>query len=681
MTAAHEDLAQDEDRLRWWQRWRRDTEPEDDGPGAEVVQLHKTLVPAEPEPTKPSAARAAVAKVADRPFPTRHAVKVEVLWWARHAARLIPWLPVLVLRELRPILRGAGRAGRAWSRWASVVELRNDADAAEGNARAKAGIDVENRRTGRIRLSVALGLVWSAGWVWLWLHQPAAAVAVSLVVLAVLDGVGRKGTATATVVPAVALPAVLTDNVPLRQITTSILGAFTREGFEDGSVRVAVPLAWDPARSEYRISVAVQDGIKPEHIRAVERAIGARDYAIRNLATGTATVRELVIRVGDPLAALVERPWVPTGSRSVAQTVSLGESITDVPFAVPFAGVHLRIVAGTGGGKTKWLLRSAIDGLSACRDCVLGGIDITNGPELSLWRGVIQHRGLNVEDAERVLDLALAEIDRRGQILTDIAEDDDPDNDADEWHAGLGPAFVVFVDEFAQLAVYDGKGGKPNLLGKCEQIVRTGRKHWVSLVMLTQKTGNDDFGSTTMSTQCGVSIAGPCDPADAVRMFGVERRDAGYTPHLLSPGVEGDIRDAGKVFIESPMHRTADIYRAYAPGTTAEVKRRARQRISDGLPTLDGRRAEVLDAVEVPPVLAAVEHAFRAAGDPDRMATAELLAWLREGGHEVDENRIAAELRPCGLRPAEKRWSPAPKANPVRGYLLADVRAAVRRVG
>jgi hypothetical protein len=482
------------------------------------------------------------------------------------------------------------------------------------------------------------------------------------------------------------MPRILSESVPLRQVEASVLAALEREGFPPGSVGVAEPMWWDETRRHYEISLTLADQLRPEHLRAIERALGAKDHAIRNLATDTATIRRLIIQLGDPLAVPIERPFLPTGSRTILQPVELGVSMTEVPFALPFAGVHMRVVMGTGGGKSSWFLRAAIDGLSACNDVVIGAIDITNGPELALWRGVIQHRGFTIPDAEAVLDLALTEIDRRSKILTAIAEDDDPDNDTTEWHPGLGPYLVVFVDEFAQLAVYNGKGGTkddpvPNLLGKCEQVVRTGRKHGVSLVMLTQRTGNEDFGSTTMSSQCGVSLAGPCDPADTVRMFGVERRDGGYTPHLLSPGVEGDIRDAGKVFIDSPMHRTPDIYRVFAPGTTSEVKRRARQRMDDGLPTLSGvREIEAVDAVEVPPVLAAVETVFAAAGNPARMPTADLLRCLRDDGFDLDENRLAAELRPTSLRPAKTRWTPPGGGNPVRGYLLADVQAAIRRL-
>lgn len=669
-------------------------------PGVEVVLSKRpTLVPVPDLPrSAPGPIRTAVARVADKPFPTKHDARVALLWWGPRAARVVARLPKLALLELGPVLRGVGRVAVAWAEWRGLVELADAARQAEGSKRADAQKAVERQRSARTWGSLLVLVGAAVGSWFLATTEPTWAIGVAVLLLAVFDAIGRRGRVKTEAPPLPAMPAVLGSDVPLQQIQRSILAVFDREGFEEASVRVARPLCWDAARQEYRLSLATADAIKPEHLRAVERAIGARDFAVRALATETAQVRDLVVRIGDPLAVPAPRPFIPTGTRSITQGVELGVSMTEVPFVLPAAGVHARHVAGTGGGKTKWQMRAAIDALSACHDVVLGGIDITNGPELSLWRGVIQYRGLDVAGAEAVLDKALAEIDRRAKILTAFAEDDDPDNDVDEWHSGLGPAFVVFVDEFALTAVFNGKGDykdEPNLLAKAEQIVRTGRKHWVSLWMYTQKTGNDDFGSTTMGSQCAVTVAGPCEGPDTLRMFGLERRDAGYAPHLLAPGVEGDIRDAGKVYVDSPMHRTPDLYRCYAPGTTSEVKRRARQRLADGLPTLDGRGnrsgvVDELDAVEVPVVLGAVETVFATRGWPERITTGELVAALREDGVAMpgdgddvaaDGRWLAEQLRPDGLRPRDNRWSPTPGANAVRGYYADDVRAAIGGLG
>lgn len=653
--------------------------------GADVVQLHKTPpVHAPTAPAAPSKARAAVAHLTDRPYPNRRQLTDTTRWWTLRLAKVIPWLPWLLVKELVPVCRGIARVCTAWAAWVSCVELAAAAKSAEGNQRAKATADVEDRRTGRRRLSLAAAALAGAGGGWLWLTHLHAAAAATILCVGVLDLIGRRGRETEPFLPPAALPSVLSGNVPLSQITESILAAFDREGFEDGSVRVARPLAWDPARREYRISLSVRDAIRPEHVRAVERAIGARDHAIRNLATDTSTVRQLVIRVGDPLAHVDPPPFIPTGTVSIADPLDLGESAGDLPFALRFAGVHAAVVGRTGSGKSKGLLWTVIDRLSACRDVVLWGVDLQAGPALPMWRGVIQRTAYDEDTAEQLLHAALAEINRRMRVLQMLAESDDDDDDADEWHPGLGPALEIVLDEFAVLSDYDGKKKSPDLMGPVERIVRTGRKVWVGLVLATQKTGNSDFGSTVISSQVAIKMLMSCEESDTVRMLSTEKRDGGWSPHLLAPAVEGAARDAGKLYLSSPSHDLPDEYRTYAPMSSAEVKRRARQRITDGLPTLDGRRADAVDAVEVPPVLAAVEAAFRDVGDPDRMATADLLGWLRDAGHVFDADaktagaQLAEQLRPDELRP-EARWRPTPGANSIRGYWLADVRAAIRR--
>src|SRR5690606_318756 len=322
------------------------------------------------------------------------------------------------------------------------------------------------------------------------------------------------------------------------------------------------------------------------------------------------------------------------GSLTIAEPLEIGVSATDVPFAICFAGMHVAVVGSTGSGKTKSVLWSMIDRVSSCRDAVIWGIDLARGPALPMWREVVQRAAYTPDDADELLDRAIDEIERRMQVLTDIATNDDPDDDTDEWHSGLGPALILFADEFALAAEYDGKketstGNKPNLLGKFEQIVRTGRKVWVSVVIGTQKAGNSDFGSRVMSTQLGAKILLACDESDVLTLLTKSHRDQGWRPDLLMPSVEGEVRDAGKCYVSSPLHRLPDIYRAFAPLEPREVKLRARKRVEAGLPTLTGRpreHDEAIEAVEVPGLLAAIERVFLSTGRPDWMATTDIMA-------------------------------------------------------
>lgn len=628
----------------------------------------------EPEGLPPSKARAFLERQA-LPSPAR--AKQVAHWYAtegsKGAGALLVQLPLHAARELVPISVGLGRIVSAWARWMSVSHYAATITAAEGSDKAKHQKEVEARKSGRRKLSLIVFLIVAGTGAWTYFHYPLGLVLAGALFLITCDAVGRAGTVKTVSFPP-PMRTILKEGVPLSQITAAVVDTLLREGIEVGISR---ELRYDADRREYRMQVSSLDEIKAEHLRAIERGIGASDHTIRNLATATATVRELVIRDGDALAVFADRPFVPTGSRSVAHPHPLGVSITEVPFELPFAGVHMRIVMASGGGKTKWFLRSCIDAVSADHDAVIWGADLTDGPEWALWRGVIQKRGMSPEKADELLDAAIAEIDRRGKILTAIAEDDDPDNDVDEWHSGLGPALIIFFDEFAQAAVFDGKGGKLNLLGKCEQIVRTGRKHWVSMVMLTQRTGNDDFGSTTMSSQCAVTIAGACDPADTVRMFGVERRDMGYAPHLLSPGVEGDPRDAGKVYIDSPMHKTPDMFRAFAPGVNSEVKRRARQRIADGLPSLRGLRVAE-DATVVPEALLLLEKVFDE-HTSGRVPTEVVLEFAADRGDTWTDMSLADALRPLGVSSRKARNEHTPGRS-VMCYFREDVQAALERL-
>lgn len=648
------------------------------------------LVPSPRAASSVGAARGWLERQSTLPSPAR--AKSSAGWWCTEGLARLGVLalkaPYLVLLELRPIFRGFGRIVASWARWCAAVEQKEMSREGDGNAKTKAGSEIEARKSGRRKLSFLTFLLLVGGGTWTYFNYPLYLVLAGIVLVIACDAVGRAGTEKTTSSPP-PMRTVLKEGVPLSQVESSILNTLAMEGFivggPDSRVGTAQPLRYYPNQQEYRMQLSCLDEIEPKHLRAIERGTGAADYSVRCLATDIATVRELVIRDGDPLALDKIQPpgWIPTGSVSVeAGPLDLGVSMTEVPFALDFAGVHIRCVAGTGGGKTAWFLRNTIDRLSACRDVVLWGIDLTNGPELPLWRGVIQRRAFNPKDAESLLDAALAEIDRRAKILAGFAEDDDPANDdITEWCSQLGPWLVIAIDEFSTLAEYNGKpAGALDLLGKAKQIIRTGRKHGVSLTMFAQRTGVEDFGSSVMSTQAGTAIVGPCDMSDTLNVWDKERRDGGYAPHLLTPGTKDSPNDAGKCFIDSPRHRTPDIYRAYLPLSAGEVKRRARQRLADGLPRLDGAADDYEDVAEVPPILVAVEKAFADAGSPEWIATVDLLPAVQAQGFPgLTENALSSGIPVDKNEPGSRKRRPGEK-NVRQGYLLTSIQKAMEQL-
>lgn len=659
--------------------------PQDDEHRAEVVPLYPTAAghqePVDAEVVAEHVENDAVHLPAHQPGtalqPSRRQ-KVGTIGY--YAAALPPTLgraakhaPVATVKEIVPVWHGAVAVLGGWYRVVWLPDRRRSIDAMDEKAQMKALERLSTQRKWRGGVSVGVVLVITVT-VWYGvLVNITWVILAGILMLGGLDLLGRRlrkpNTAEAEERPRQIR---FTEGMPLRAVTQGILDAFEAEGVEVEVVRM---MTWDQNRLEYRLGLASTQAIKPDHLRAVERWCGFADYGIRILGTDTAAERDLVIRVGDPLAQVPKAPWLPTGSRSIADPLDMGASASDVPYALRFAGTHAIVLGMTGSGKTKGTIWTAIDRLSACRDVVLWGIDLQQGPALPMWRGVIQNTAYTPEDAADLLADAIREVQRRMRILQAIAEDDDPSNDTDEWNTALaaseGPALVLVIDEFSLLAAYDGKGGKLDLLGPVIQIARTGRKVWETLLLGTQNTGTGDVGATQLWKQLGLKLAGPCELSDATALFGKDKRDAGWTPHLLRQAQDDDPRDAGKVFIDGPGFTAPDVFRSYAPLSTREVKERARQRLTDGLPTLDG--GSTVDVHPIPDALVVFDAAFSAVPETDRLPSEAVLGHARRAGFSWTAEELASQVRPWGLRSRDAKF----RGETRKCYFRHDVAAAI----
>lgn len=668
MTAAHDDdLEEDGPRPRWWRRSRRD-EHDNDGPGAEVVQLHKApLVHTDdpPAPSAPSAARAWLTHITDRPFPALRQVWVSTLWWGGRLAQLIPWLPVLLLRELRPIARGVGRVASSWARWASAAELAAGVASAEGNTRWKAGAAVENTRKGRKILTLILVAAAAAGWVWLWNEHQAAAVVVLLLVVAVLDVVGRRGhpEERAPLLPA----GPIVEGMSLSSLRAEVHQSFEMMGVE---ATIALPL---PVEHGWTIAYHARQAIDDEYLRQVERDLNIRRNGITQIVErGHAARGELHVMLRDPLAATVDSP--EHGPLSIYQPLPLGVTASGHEWCEHFLRTHFAVAGVSQSGKSAGIWQ-IVDVLRRCPEVELDAIDLTDGPAFSACRRAFRRRATDKATALGILTEAVALVKERAGELARLAEADDTPDDYDEkWQpTPAHPQRTVVMDEAARATEDD------DLRPLMEYVLRYGAKTAVTLGQAWQGATTADSGSSIIRAMVMLRILFACTRDDVLRLFGKDARDAGYRPDLFEAANGASVNDAGKCFAMSSLSRTPEPRRVYRLDQ-AEVRRRDRQ-----LGARTRGTAEVVEAVEVPPMLAAVEQAFRAAGDPDRMATAGLLGWLRDASHNLDADNVAAGaqlaemLRPYGLRP-EGRWRPSPGVNSIRGYLLADVRDAIRRL-
>jgi hypothetical protein len=237
----------------------------------------------------------------------------------------------------------------------------------------------------------------------------------------------------------------------------------------------------------------------------------------------------------------------------------------------------------------------------------------------------------------------------------------------------------VLIDEFASLSEYDGKSGKLDLLGKVKKGHRELRKFGISFIRATQATGVEDAGTTVLKKQTNLNIVGPCDMTDADSIFTPAKRKAGYTPHLLVPAdPEGSPNDAGKCFIDGGGFGP-DAYRGFMPLTNKEIRRRAAQRVADGLPQFTAPET-IMEAKVIPNTLSALAAAFDDIEPPDgKLPSAMAAKWISEHSREtMDQTKLAALLK---AELGDKAPRTVSTRNRLGGncscYLEADVTAAL----
>jgi hypothetical protein len=202
---------------------------------------------------------------------------------------------------------------------------------------------------------------------------------------------------------------------------------------------------------------------------------------------------------------------------------------------------------------------------------------------------------------------------------------------------------------------------------------RIGRKACENTILMTQDSSGDTLKNTSLRKYPSTILMGPCSREDVIGLLGGGALAAGWRPDRLVAAEGDDPNDAGKFFVRSGRFRTPTPYRLPWLDSLTEIHTRAHERIKAGLPSLDGDpdgHGEEL-AVIIPPTLAAVRAAFAAAGDPEKLPSADVAAAVGM----VDANALALALRPH-LGPRPTRWY-LDDGQKVRGYWLDDVRAAI----
>lgn len=691
-----------EDQPRWYRRWfRRAARSYDDVTSADVVR-HTTSLEQEWAHKLEDEKEEVWAWVEKHALhmPDSRYVKLRL----RHALPRLPGIlfnfvfvkaPKEMWAEVaRPIWRGTGKCVVAYHRWVTAVHLTAAQQVAEGPLKARTLKDQHSSNGYRVIGSGVFAATVLGSLAYLYYTHAAYFWAVLITLVCILDLIGRAGeTKTQEFAPRYREP--LREGMPYKQLTSSIQAAFDEilglDSQGNSLVRVDGICSYDFDREEWRQNISTYQEIKEEHVRTLERSIGAALRSVRVLEVPSVATRRIVsIKNGDPFVSVPIAPWVPTKSKSIVEGVLLGKSQTSMPFLIHIAGVHLGIVAGSGGGKSEGLVSAIIEGILATYNAVPVGIDLTEGPLFPIYGDCIERVAYTPEDADDLLNWLLAEIKDRAKILGDIARSDDPNVKGREWNAHLAekydkPSIHLIIDELPQAMKFNGQPkGTIDLAGKVEIIARTGSKHWVTLITAAQKTGKSDSGTTGISSQMMAWLVGPCTQDDANEIFSPELRRAGYAPNLLKPAVRGKAKnDAGRCYVKAAGFGP-DVYCSWTPMPEEEIKRRRARRLAEGLPRIgegEDDEAEIIEGRVVPHTLSALAAALDEINPPDgRLPSAMAAEWISEhSGADMDASELAKRLKnELGedKAPRSRKGRTALRGN-VAHYTTEDIQAAL----
>jgi len=346
---------------------------------------------------------------------------------------------------------------------------------------------------------------------------------------------------------------------------------------------------------------------------------------------------QVVLRLvqSDPFDKMPAAPERKPNSHRMRDRQVIAYRMDGQKFDPSLLGVHVIVVAGSGGGKSV-ILRALADTLTACSDVLVGDLD-PGGNGLAPLAEAVGVRAIgddNMGQIEKILEQALKIAKARPSLFAKLGMKENWEPSPER------PAIVLFIDEYPQLS--------DRAKELAVKILQTGRKSRVQLVLATQEVNKDTIGSAIADT-IALKIVGPCRRQDVVQVFGGGAGDEGWRPDRLDPA-EGnaqgdDLRDASQAYIRGGGSREPLKHKfLFLEGK--EGRRRARERAAAGRPTVDAEslRAAGLDRFgateadrlrsDLPKIVMMARGAFAAADDPAFLPTVEIVDYL--GTHDPD---------------------------------------------
>ncbi|WP_372344706.1 hypothetical protein [Streptomyces sp. KL116D] len=403
---------------------------------------------------------------------------------------------------------------------------------------------------------------------------------------------------------------------------------------------------------------------------------------------------QVILRLveSDPFDKIPAAPDRKANGRRLRDKQLVAYRMDGQKFEPSLLGIHVIVIAGSGGGKSV-ILRTLADTLTACSDVVVGDLDPGgNGlAPLAEAMGVRAVGDDNMGQIEKILEQALKIGKARPRLFAKHGMKENWEPSPEQ------PAIVLFIDEYPQLS--------DRAKELAVKILQTGRKSRVQLVLAAQEATKDAIGAAIADT-IALRIVGPCRRQDVVQVFGGGAGDQGWRPDRLDPAegnAEGDdLRDASQAYIRGCGSREPLKYKfVFLDGK--DGRRRGKERAAAGRPKVDEESLrlaglEMFGATEadriradLPKIVMMVRGAFAAADDPAFLTSAQILEYLAKHDptawagdkfsddeskvHLLATRRLMSELKQAvDLLDIAVDLSTVQGAGGVRGYRLLTIK-------
>ncbi|MET9415357.1 hypothetical protein ABZY03_14470 [Streptomyces klenkii] len=466
---------------------------------------------------------------------------------------------------------------------------------------------------------------------------------------------------------------------PIREAGTNprVAREAVRLALKKEAAKVSEILIPEPTAYGWKVPLVLESGTAGQLVSmlkplATTLRVGESRVLAQPADPNDAALISLQILTRDPFEHPLPYPERAPGSCSITEPFSIGLSIEGETTPVVLAGQHVIIVADTGGGKTG-MVQAIVEYVTACRDAVIVDIDpVKRGLKAFAPAAIMTAR--TPEEAETVLENLLARARARIASMPPTQDNWIPTPD--------GPAIIAVLDEFPQLS----KRSKELAV----QLLRLGREALITIVLVTQDATSDVL-SDAIADAFFIRILMPCRAADVPIVIG--RADAisrGWLPHILVPSPEpGFPADAGRFYCLTPRHRTP-VLRYVSPLPSDEAARRAKERVTAGLPRLETVKQAAGPSAVVPEIARLLLDAFATHGNPgvlsltqiaDHLASADPATWRRWDGQKnrllMVGRTLKSKLKEAGLDIPTGRLDAATDPKRPTIYRLADIQEAL----